>query len=55
MNDLFTALNKKIEDHVKKLDIDRIILMMYELTGMPDKSERGGAEMVQDIQKRMEN
>ena len=51
MNDLFTALNKKIEDHFKKLDIDRIILMTYEQTGMPDKSERGGAEMVQAIQK----
>ena len=52
-NYLFTVVNKKIEDLVKKLDNDRIILMMDKLTGTLDKSEREGADVVQDMQRRM--
>jgi hypothetical protein len=50
----FTALIKKPEDFAKKLDIDRIIQIMDELTRNLDKSEKAGANVVQDMHKRME-
>jgi hypothetical protein len=54
VNNLCTAVNKKPEDFAKKLDIDRVIQIMDELPRRLDKNERGGADVVQDIQKGME-
>ena len=54
MNGLSTTVNKKIEDLAKKLDIDRINQMTDELIRKLNKSETGGADLVPDMQTRVE-
>jgi hypothetical protein len=44
-------VNTKPEDFAKQLDIGRIIQIMDELTRKLNKSGRGGADAMQDMQK----